>query len=660
MHHFPPQVVDYYKSFDKSSSNFPTTVPLSVGRRAYDNSLLNEDKTKYMTVPNYSMDSVRSDLRRLQSAHGIEVGYRPSPNESSLSNSLGKRSSAQSAHGIIVSAEDVDSHNEMVVDSMIEQHAEELVHMQSQGICRSNLMSKAWHMRFPNAARHYFGFNSFSETVYYCNALFDTTIEPITNPNYDSRYLPTNLDQLEKMLAVKMLIQRDFTNEHIANLWGVSTAVVTTYLKLYMPLWGEGGEDMSTLDMNKSFIDNDKSNKYVGELHSVSCLDDGKIIMTDTFRQNSMFTQAQFSNKVHHPGLLFITWTTPGGLAFESTPLVLGRSSESANVKLWGEHLAFTPCRDQNTRELSLCTAYCFQKDGVNVLDMGTVVASVDERVVGVGHDETTITEDMHDFLRLLEDAEGEVKSDTDSDEDKSDDEDEIVGDCNEMWAWYTSHGSNHQKSRLSNVQHTKKRIEDACDALVKGGPDGSASRKIKQLKRHERLHQMYSNGRIGPCHFSYYLHEFKVQRQTMLNQLLAVEIGVTQLPTRLAKIPLGSKVLSDRGFAEDAPLYPNFNQHITPAFLSGRLQFDAEDVLGGHEASGRPGDKDVKELRYTSEVFFARVTATTILKDSVPFRRLNIIDDAVKWALGSANLCAPLRPSEYYDAYVTTLIARS
>ena len=72
---------------------------------------------------------------------------------------------------------------------------------------------------------------------------------------------------------------------------------------------------------------------------------------------------------------------------------------------------------------------------------------------------------------------------------------------------------------------------------------------------------------------------------------------------------------------------------------------------------SGRPGDKDVKELRYTSEVFFARVTTTTILKDSVPFRRLNIIEDAVKWALGSANLFAPLRPSDDYLAYKENFI---
>ena len=66
-----------------------------------------------------------------------------------------------------------------------------------------------------------------------------------------------------------------------------------------------------------------------------------------------------------------------------------------------------------------------------------------------------------------------------------------------------------------------------------------------------------------------------------MLSELLGEKEGSTRLPIRLAKIPPGTKVLADRGFAEDAPFYPNFNEHITPAFLSGRLQFDVEDIVG-------------------------------------------------------------------------------
>ena len=55
----------------------------------------------------------------------------------------------------------------------------------------------------------------------------------------------------------------------------------------------------------------------------------------------------------------------------------------------------------------------------------------------------------------------------------------------------------------------------------------------------------------------------------------------------------------------------------------SAARQIDVEDIAGGVTGeSGRPGDNMyVKELmRCTSEVFFARVTTTTILRDSVPF----------------------------------------
>ena len=72
--------------------------------------------------------------------------------------------------------------------------------------------------------------------------------------------------------------------------------------------------------------------------------------------------------------------------------------------------------------------------------------------------------------------------------------------------------------------------------------------------------------------------------------------------------------------------------------------QFEIEEVKS---------DKDIKTLRYTSEVFFSRVTRTTILKDSVPYNRLHLLEDALNWANGAANLYKPLRPSEAYKAYI-------
>ena len=116
------------------------------------------------------------------------------------------------------------------------------------------------------------------------------------------------------------------------------------------------------------------------------------------------------------------------------------------------------------------------------------------------------------------------------------------------------------------------------------------------------------------------------------------------RLPTRLLKIPPGALILTDRGFAEDSILYPNLNGHLTPAFVRGREQFEVEEILE---------DKDIKKLRYTSEVYFSRVTNTAILRDSVPYYRMHIIQHACNWGNGSANLYPPLRPSAAYYAYV-------
>ena len=502
MHHFHPVVVNFYRAHDKKKTNFPHYVPLSVGARVYERNMRDKDSGKYVTLPNYPMTKVREDLQRLEAAFRTEGGanYRSRPNESTLHRTLKDYSTRDLSIGLTLAAEEIDTQNDIAIREMKEKHTRELAAIRSLGLSRRNLMSKSWYARNPHAAQHYYGFKSFEETIFYCHALFETPVDAVMDKDYEAGLFSGPLTQLEKMLAVKMLIHRNFTNHHIGHIWGVSYAAVSSFLKLYMPLWGESGEDLSTLDINEEFIDKDQSDKYTGELRSVSCLDDGKIIMTDTFRKNSMFTQAQFSNKVHHPGLLFITWTTPGGLAFESTPVVLGRSSEGANVRHWGEHLGFTPCRDENTRELSLGTAFCFQNDGVNELPM-VDVADGDE------NDATSLTDDILQYLHQIQAAEElEDRIDTASDEDKSDDEEEVDGDCEEMWEWYSSHAPTTPTTGLSGVKHTKCSIIKACDDLRSGGPDSSSSRKLKQLMRHERLHELYSNEYLAPCHLSFFL----------------------------------------------------------------------------------------------------------------------------------------------------------
>ena len=56
----------------------------------------------------------------------------------------------------------------------------------------------------------------------------------------------------------------------------------------------------------------------------------------------------------------------------------------------------------------------------------------------------------------------------------------------------------------------------------------------------------------------------------------------------RLKKCPPGYDMLSDRGFAKTARLYPNLNGQLTPHFLAGRPQFTAGSLLG---QGGQGGD---------------------------------------------------------------------
>ena len=103
-----------------------------------------------------------------------------------------------------------------------------------------------------------------------------------------------------------------------------------------------------------------------------------------------------------------------------------------------------------------------------------------------------------------------------------------------------------------------------------------------------------------------------------------------------LKKIPAGRLVLADRGFSRDAILYPNFNVHLTPCFLTGRDQFTSGEV---------ESDRRKCELRYTSETAFSRVTCTTGLRDSIPRSLFTIMEDMCDWGHAYINLCAPMQP---------------
>ena len=102
----------------------------------------------------------------------------------------------------------------------------------------------------------------------------------------------------------------------------------------------------------------------------------------------------------------------------------------------------------------------------------------------------------------------------------------------------------------------------------------------------------------------------------------------------RLKKVPPGWTMLSDRGFAGTARYYPNFNTQLTPKFLSGRLQFEAEEVSA---------DWRICKLRYTCEVAFSRVTNERGLKDVIPYPFFKLLNAMNHWGHANINLLKPL-----------------
>ena len=102
----------------------------------------------------------------------------------------------------------------------------------------------------------------------------------------------------------------------------------------------------------------------------------------------------------------------------------------------------------------------------------------------------------------------------------------------------------------------------------------------------------------------------------------------------RLEKCPEGMAMLSDRGFAGTARLYPNFNAQLTPKFLMKRLQFTAGEVSS---------DRELCKLRYTCEVAFARVVEEAGLKDVITYGFWNILDAMNHWGHANVNLHSAL-----------------
>jgi hypothetical protein len=198
------------------------------------------------------------------------------------------------------------------------------------------------------------------------------------------------------------------------------------------------------------------------------------------------------------------------------------------------------------------------------------------------------------------------------------------------------------ERRTLSGKKYSATKVGDMTSYLSRRGPNESSTRKYEQLVMHEKLHVAYMTGTLSNCILAYYLKKMEPLRREMMRHLVgnAGEDVPPMLLTRLAKIPVGYTVLADRGFYYDAPSYPNVNAQITPHFITGRDQFEVDEISN---------DLVTCRLRWSSEALFSRVTDQEALTDVIPYDYFTTVESMIKWGHAHANLMQPFnKPIDY------------
>jgi hypothetical protein len=120
--------------------------------------------------------------------------------------------------------------------------------------------------------------------------------------------------------------------------------------------------------------------------------------------------------------------------------------------------------------------------------------------------------------------------------------------------------------------------IKQESDEILKSQYD--PLELLCQLELHERLHVLYSAGKLRKCSLSFYITFMAPLRMRILHWLGSSTVSddyeppdepISDLYVRLAKIPDGFIVLGDKGFEKTDSSYPFWNQVWTPIVLRGR-----------------------------------------------------------------------------------------
>lgn len=508
--------------------------------------------------------------------------------------------------------------------SMQNKYNENIELLYSSGLQRGLILNDTWQLSNPTVCTHLFGFHNFKENKFYCTCLFPQLVLSYGKKQSDA------ITEWEKCTMTKLRMRRGLTHEVIGAIWSRSRCIVGIYIKEWSQCWEVAGSYLSDLDLTQAYLDAERPKIFSdADEENVAILVDGKDFMIDDPKKNSAMKKAVWSDKIHHAAARIITWSAPAGLTVEHSPLFMGRVTESAIVSLWGSYHATVPL----TKVPDIRPALMRNVKSEKYEEKCPLTAVVREgRHRGRGDDS------------------GEEEKDDDS-ADSDDEIAEAVADSRGQAPSInlTNRGQiflARMRDRQSQNKPCKKYsanvIVEFNKVLLRSGPNQCSTTKLDQLIMHHSLHLAYKKGDIRKCQLSYYLNEMEPTRLTMMSHLRG-EAGSEQSPilyTKLAKIPVGGTVLADRDFYFDAPSYPNVNAQVTPHFLTGRDQFESNEISS---------DLITCRLRWSSEAIFSRVTDYNALTDVIPFSYFPILGAMIEWGHAHANLMQPFDNSTNY-----------
>lgn len=339
----------------------------------------------------------------------------------------------------------------------------------SKGITRSNIVCPIWHESHPKFCHYWLGFISFAEFVIYHKCLW-----PYVNSTVEIK--DGRICDFEKSMITKMYFRKGLEFELIGNIWGRSN--IGRYVKMWAPLWGEAGANLSILDINESILISLTPEDFVnGSTDKVCGLVDGKDFKTETIRTHSGITRAGHSNKVNCSALRVLSWVLNNGLNVERSEPYLGRASETHIVQVLGSHIGEAPLR--------LIDKQLYK-------DLKKVKRPIQSRVS---------TRNVGKMVAGVTKVQGEVME---GDEDIAPGEADSEHFCSRIDKWFQSMISADEENTANSRK--KARIYSTEDhdvveqAVLRSGPNKSPEFKLIQLKCLKRLHTQYACGNLESC----------------------------------------------------------------------------------------------------------------------------------------------------------------